>query len=189
MIWTFAYTGLRWGELVALRVRDFDAAKARFTVNENAVYVNSGYVLDTPKNHRVRDVPVPEFLCVKVSEQIRGRRSTDLIFGDGENYVNQPSSVSGWFISAVRACQESDPTFPTVTPHDLRHTAASLAISAGSNVKAVQRMLGHSSAAVTLDTYADLFDDDLDAVALTLNAARASRIVSTGVSTSDFRGK
>ena len=44
-------------------------------------------------------------------------------------------------------------------------TAASLAISAGANVKGVQRMLGHASAALTLDRYADLFDDDLDTVA------------------------
>ncbi|MDQ1531443.1 MAG: hypothetical protein QOE37_1548 [Microbacteriaceae bacterium] len=50
-------------------------------------------------------------------------------------------------------------------PHALRHTAASLAVSAGANVKAVQRMLGHASAAMTLDVYADLFDDDLDSVA------------------------
>jgi integrase len=60
-----------------------------------------------------------------------------------------------------------------MTPHDLRHTAASLAVSAGANVKAVQRMLGHASAAMTLDVYADLFDDDLDAVALALDAAHA----------------
>ena len=59
-----------------------------------------------------------------------------------------------------------------MTPHDLRHTAASLAISAGANVKAVQRMLGHASAAMTLDTYADLFDDDLDYVADALSRAR-----------------
>lgn len=52
-----------------------------------------------------------------------------------------------------------------MTPHDLRHTAASLAVSAGANVKAVQRMLGHASAAMTLDTYADLFDRDAEAVA------------------------
>jgi len=52
-----------------------------------------------------------------------------------------------------------------LTPHDLRHTAASLAISAGANVKAVQRMLGHASAAMTLDVYAGLFNDDLDDVA------------------------
>ena len=53
------------------------------------------------------------------------------------------------------------PEFPTITPHDLRHTAASLAVSAGANVKAVQRMLGHAKASMTLDVYADLFDEDL----------------------------
>ena len=51
------------------------------------------------------------------------------------------------------------------------HTAASLAISAGANVKAVQTMLGHKSAALTLDTYADLFPDDLEAVADALDEA------------------
>jgi integrase len=62
---------------------------------------------------------------------------------------------------------------PRTTPHDLRHTAASLAVSAGANVKAVQRMLGHASAAMTLDIYADLFDDDLEAVAVALDHARS----------------
>ena len=52
-----------------------------------------------------------------------------------------------------------------LTPHELRHTAASLALSSGANVKAVQRMLGHASAAMTLDVYAGLFDDDLDGLA------------------------
>ncbi|HEY9376953.1 MAG TPA: tyrosine-type recombinase/integrase, partial [Jiangellaceae bacterium] len=50
-------------------------------------------------------------------------------------------------------------------PHELRHTAASLAVSAGANAKAVQRMLGHAKASKTLDVYAELFDDDLEAVA------------------------
>ncbi|WP_371258733.1 MULTISPECIES: tyrosine-type recombinase/integrase [Mycobacteroides] len=44
--------------------------------------------------------------------------------------------------------------------HDLRHTAASLAVSAGANVKTVQKMLGHAGTAMTLDVYADQFDDD-----------------------------
>lgn len=61
-------------------------------------------------------------------------------------------------------------------PHDLRHTAASLAISAGANVKAVQRILGHASAAMTLDTYADLFDDALDDVASALHVWRATAV-------------
>lgn len=57
-----------------------------------------------------------------------------------------------------------------MTPHDLRHTAASLAVSAGASVKAVQTMLGHKSAAMTLDVYSDLFDSDLYDVAARMNA-------------------
>lgn len=70
------------------------------------------------------------------------------------------------FEPAVEKCQKSDDTFPSITPHDLRHTAASLAINAGANVKAVQRMPGHAKASMTLDVYADLFDADLDNVAV-----------------------
>lgn len=54
-------------------------------------------------------------------------------------------------------------------------TAASLAVAAGANVKAVQRMLGHASASMTLDVYAGLFGDDLDAVANRLDEAVAAR--------------
>jgi integrase len=50
-------------------------------------------------------------------------------------------------------------------------TAASLAVSAHANVKAVQRTLGHAKASMTLDVYADLFDEDLDEVAGRLDAA------------------
>jgi integrase len=74
--------------------------------------------------------------------------------------------VSGTEIAAVKQ------HLPPLTMLDLRHTAASLAISAGANVKAIQRMLGHASAAMILDTYADLFDDDLDLVAGAFNDAR-----------------
>jgi integrase len=63
------------------------------------------------------------------------------------------------------------------TPHDLRHKCASLAVSAGVNVLALQRMLGHTSAKMKLDTYSDLFDDDLDAVAVTLHTRYSRRSV------------
>jgi hypothetical protein len=49
------------------------------------------------------------------------------------------------------------------------NTAVSLAVSVGADVKTLQRALGHASAAVTLDMYADLFDKDLDELALTLD--------------------
>lgn len=63
---------------------------------------------------------------------------------------------------------------PGMTPHVFRHTAASLAVQAGANVKAVQPMLGHASAAMTLDAHAGLFNDDLDAVADRLDAAASA---------------
>ena len=68
----------------------------------------------------------------------------------------------------AQPAEKADTTTPSITPHDLRHSAASLAVSAGANVKAVQRMLGRAKASMTLDVYADLFDDD---VAANLDAA------------------
>ncbi|MFZ6990437.1 tyrosine-type recombinase/integrase [Curtobacterium sp. RRHDQ66] len=78
----------------------------------------------------------------------------------------------GWFPAAVRKAG-----IPSTTPHGLRHTAASLAVSAGANVEAVQRMLGHAFAAMTLDVYADLFEDDLDIVAGSLDDGLAQTVV------------
>lgn len=69
--------------------------------------------------------------------------------------------------------------------HDLRHTAASLAVQSGAHVKAVQRMLGHRSAAITRDRYADLWDSDLEAVAGSLDRARAAAVGGHGLTTDD----
>jgi Phage integrase family len=67
----------------------------------------------------------------------------------------------------------------TITPHDLRHSCASLAVSSGANVLAVSRMLGHKDPSVTLRIYADLFDSDLDAVAVNLDAKIADSVQCT----------
>lgn len=56
-----------------------------------------------------------------------------------------------------------------MTAHDLRHVPAGFLVESGANVKAVQRQLGHASATMTLDTYADLFDDGLDSIAAKLD--------------------
>ena len=60
-------------------------------------------------------------------------------------------------------CQTTDKKFPRVTVHELRHTAASLMIASGANVKTAQ--LGHKTATMTLDQYGHLFPDDFDDVA------------------------
>ncbi|WP_169583218.1 MULTISPECIES: tyrosine-type recombinase/integrase [Microbacterium] len=172
VVYFLSYTGLRWGEATGLRLRDVDLTRRRVTVYENAVLVNGHIHVGSPKSHRTRSVRYPDFLDPMIRSLFVGKDATQLLFGDGTDHLRLPNSKDGWFARAVRRAQKEDPTFPRVTPHDLRHTAASLAISAGANVKAVQRMLGHASAAMTLGTYADLFDDDLDAVATALAHAR-----------------
>ena len=106
-----------------------------------------------------------------------------LVFGDGSGYLPRPKSADGWFASAVKRAKVQP-----ITPHDLRHTCASLAVSAGVNVLALQRMLGHTSAKMTLDTYADLFDDDLDAVAVTLHSRYSKRECAQNVLTGGQSG-
>lgn len=80
------------------------------------------------------------------------------------------------FLPALRRLQECDARLPIVSVHDLRHTAASLAISAGAERQAVQRMLGHASAAMTLKAYADLFDENLDHIAGRLDQAASEGV-------------
>ncbi|MDF2916573.1 MAG: putative prophage phiRv2 integrase [Microbacterium sp.] len=170
LVTVLAYTGLRWGEATALRVRNVNRLRRRFTVEENAVMVGYKVHVGTPKTHRRRSVPYPERLEPLIAASCDDKGPEGLVFGDGVHHMRN-AGEEGWFMNAVRRAQAVDPSIPRLTPHDLRHTAASLAISAGANAKAVQRMLGHASAAMTLDTYADLFEDDLDAVAKKLNEA------------------
>jgi integrase len=69
------------------------------------------------------------------------------------------------WMPAVERLTGETPELHGLRIHDLRHTAASLAISCGGNVKAVQRMLGHRNASVTLDRYGHLYDSDLEGLA------------------------
>ncbi|MGK7221518.1 tyrosine-type recombinase/integrase [Kocuria flava] len=163
LVLVLAYCGLRWGEAVGLQVRDVDLERRRIKVERNAVELSGRIHEGTPKSHHRRAVPVPRFLATRLVEHVEGKEPADLVFPgpDGRHLRSARVHAANysWFASALDAAGA-----PRITPHDLRHTAASFAVSAGANVKAVQRMLGHASAAMTLDTYAELFDKDLDAV-------------------------
>lgn len=170
LVLTLAYTGIRWGEAVALRKRDVEFLKRRLAVNDNAVQLGVDHAVGLTKGRKSRSVPVAQFVLDELSRQCQGKDFNDLVFGDGEHYLPRPKSSGGWFAGAVKRAEVQ-----SITPHDLRHTCASLAVSAGVNVLALQRMLGHTSAKMTLDTYADLFDDDLDAVAESLQGRYAPK--------------
>lgn len=173
-----SYTGLRWGEMAALKVGRLDMLRRRLEVAEAVAEVRGRIVWGTPKTHARRSVPFPALLAEPLARRCEGKHREELVFTNSVGHVLRGERFRrDHFDPAVRRLQERDATFPRVTPHDLRHTAASLAVSAHANVKAVQRMLGHSSAAMTLDVYADLFDDDLDSVAVALNDQAATAVV------------
>ena len=75
------------------------------------------------------------------------------------------------FQRAVLTRAATELGIPGFHPHELRHTAASLAIASGADIKIVQQMLGHKSAVMTLDQYGHLFGDRLDIVADAMDAA------------------
>ncbi|MET0991398.1 MAG: tyrosine-type recombinase/integrase [Lacisediminihabitans sp.] len=174
LILTMSYCGLRWGELSGLRTRDVDLAKRRLTVQQTVV-TDKGYQrVEAPKDYEHRSIPIPGFLIEPLRRQLAGRNDdTPVFYGKlTKTWLRNHAFRKGWLDPAA-----IEIGVPGLTPHELRHTAASLAISAGANVKAVQRILGHASAAITLDVYSDLFDDDLDTVAIALdNAAMQSDV-------------
>ncbi|GAA2171115.1 tyrosine-type recombinase/integrase [Agrococcus versicolor] len=176
LVLTLGYCGLRWGELVALRVRDVNFLRRRLSITRNAVEVNGEFHLDSTKTNENREVPVTREVLDRIALACEGKGPDDLIFDDGHGgFMKRTRASAGsksWWKTAL-AKAEVEP----MVLHDLRHTAASLAVSAGANVKAIQRMLGHASAAMTLDQYADLFDDDLDALTERLDQAIAARVV------------
>ncbi|GAA1985724.1 hypothetical protein GCM10009718_23840 [Isoptericola halotolerans] len=245
-------TGLRWGELSALRTGDVDLLRRRITVERAYTRLDDGTLLlgDT-KTHARREVPVPGALAADLSVLLAARGAGLLFVGRDGGPLRRESFDRSAFRPAVRAAGGAVTTlqellgvrltrvvdaatldavrrvqgqagladtgvvdpgtwevlavedrrrrdaltraakiarthrldvasrltlgagaedFEPLTLHDLRHTAASLAIAGGASVKAVQRMLGHESPVLTLRTYAGLFEDDLDRLGEAMSA-------------------
>jgi len=167
LVQVLAYTGLRWGEAAALRVGRVDVLRGRLRVVEAVVDVNGQMIFGSPKSHQARSVPLPRFLREGIAQAMAGRGPDQLVFPSPRGEVLRVQNFRRrGFDGAATAVG-----LPGLVPHELRHTAASLAISSGASVKAVQAMLGHASATLTLDRYGHLFPDELDAVADRLHDA------------------
>nr|WP_281248018.1 site-specific integrase [Corynebacterium aquilae] len=166
-MWFLATTGVRFGEMIALRACDVDLERGRATISRNYIYLTKTPTLGTPKSGKSREISVPKIACEKIAPLVAMRAPDELIW---QRPDGSPLPVSktggGWLERAIKRAQADGKDIPRVTPHGLRHVAAGLMVSAGANVKVIQRQLGHASAAMTLDIYTTLFDADLDSVAV-----------------------
>ncbi len=162
---TLAWVGIRWGELVALRRERVDVLRRRLDISEAATEVSGRLVWGMPKTDEPRSVTMPGFLAERIGAHLGSVEPGGLVFtGPRGGPLRYTWRARRW-LPALEAA-ELEP----MRVHDLRHTAASLMISTGAPIKAVQRQLGHKSAAMTLDKYGHLYDDDLDALGVALDA-------------------
>jgi integrase len=179
LILTASYTGLRIGELTALKVSDVDFLRRTIRVTTNDTEISGKLVSGSPKNGKARTVPVPAFLIDELAAHLAARETdpSSYIFIAPEGGRHRQSAfLDRYFHKAVVAAGlDAELDF-----HDLRHTAASLMVSVGANVKAVQNALGHASASMTLDVYAELFDTDAQAVAEGLDRVRRGATADRG---------
>ncbi|WP_276652386.1 tyrosine-type recombinase/integrase [Corynebacterium vitaeruminis] len=176
LVLLLATTGLRWGEAVGLQKRDLMAGKDRIRV-ERAVK-DVGHVLSIGglKTHETRVVAAPHSVMVALRRQARGLEPGGLLFTKPGGGMWGNLGKNDFFNMAVKRMVDDGRLPERITAHGLRHVAAGLLVSAGANVKVVQRQLGHKSAAMTLDTYADLFDGDLDEVASVMDGVLSSSV-------------
>jgi integrase len=165
------YCGLRFGEAAALRRKH--VGERELVVRASATAVTGKGIVETDtKTKRARHVPIPEPVWQRLKAELPDQPNA-LVFPSRKGGF-LPLGEYRWAFD--RACAEVG--VDDLVPHGLRHTTASLAISAGANVKVVQRLLGHATAAMTLDRYGHLLSDDLADVAAALSQAIESAAVS-----------
>jgi integrase len=172
LVRVLGYCGLRWGEATALTVARCDLLRRRLVVDASLVDLNGKLSVGATKTGKRREVPLSRFLRDELAVQVAGKAPEDLVFpAPRGGYLRNPNFRRDCFDkAAVKA------GLVGLVPHELRHTAASLAIRSGANIKVVQTMMGHASATMTWDRYGHLYDDDLDDVADRLDADRTDAL-------------
>jgi integrase len=176
-------TGLRSGEILALRWGDLDFNRNEMRIERALHYDESlplaeRYVIGQVKGGRPRTVTFDKTCAALLQDwrkelpgllaggsgnvtPLRGLRSADAVFPSMPGRTATQSGLHAAFLRAQKHYRAANPhlDLPRLTVHELRHTHASLLFEAGQSVKVVQERLGHASAQVTLNTYAHLLHD------------------------------
>jgi integrase len=153
-------------------VSDVDLPARRIRISKTVtIDVHGSATIGEPKHGERREVPIAPHLLAPLAALTEGRPSTaPLVTSIRGQMVNARNWRYRVWDPAVKAAALP---VPGLTPKALRHTAASMAIAAGADVKVVQRMLGHADATMTLNTYADLWPDRLDDVTTAMTLQRS----------------
>ena len=192
------YSGARRGELIALTFKDIDWEHSRISIHKNAVSVKGDQILKDPKTRAgIRDITLP-IECIDLLKQLRanhynlaekigtrwcGKRGKqfdeNFVFCQDNGLMLNLSTPTHSFKKIIKLYNEtvadSDQKLPDIHLHDLRHTSATLLISAGLNIETIAKRLGHAKVSMTLDTYGHALNA-LDAVAsATLEALLAPK--------------
>jgi integrase len=167
-------TGMRRGELLALRWCDVDLDGAVLRVEQSLEETTkAGLRFKSPKTkHGRRLITLPPTAVAvlrahwKAQQELRlklgqGKASADaLVFGTWQGKIRSPNSLTKEWCAAVKAAD-----MPAVTLHSLRHTHASYLIAAGHDVLTISRRMGHGSPTITLGVYGHLFPNTDDRAA------------------------
>ncbi len=176
----FVSTGMRRGEVLGLRWADIDFDRGRLAVRQNLVEVEYELVMSEPKTAKSRRVVSLDPYTVNVLAGHRQAQLTEcralgvvsderwaqLVFTQPDGRPCQPQNVSQAFENIVRRSG-----LPQIRLHDLRHTAATVALNVGIHPKVVSERLGHANIGITLDTYSHVVQGLQDAAAVELGRA------------------
>lgn len=155
------FTGLRPSEYLGLRWSDINLRGSQLTVRRRLLHTVGGWDVDLPKTRRERSVPLP----VQVTEALQTHRwkqnseriaagatwqHLDLVFcSERGGPLRQRNLVLRYYKPLLKAAGLP----PSWTLYELRHTAGSLLLATGANLKLIQELLGHSSITTTMDIY------------------------------------
>ncbi len=176
-------TGMRRGELLAVRLSDLDLDAATISVDRSLEETRAGLRFKPPKTKRGRrTISLPPNAVTVLREHRRklletrmalglGRPDSEmLLFGEPDGSPTPPNRLTRRWLDACVSLN-----LPRVHFHALRHTHASALIAAGVDVAMISRRLGHKNPTVTLSVYGHLFKRDDSAAADAIEAAMRTR--------------